>query len=149
MSHPVHSHSNAPLVDLCAEVPTLLTSVRNAWATWQEAASNAHLAALMPLNCSVSYMYHDKYASMRNIHGILACVSCMARVQVITHAPKPARESLRTCQSTITSSRARVGRHLVATTNAAAFAALPRRYSEGYLSRCPAPCLDGLLPRKT
>ena len=47
MSHPVHSHSNAPLVDLCAEVPTLLTSVRNAWATWQEAASNAHLAAVM------------------------------------------------------------------------------------------------------
>ena len=47
MSLPVHSHSNAPLVDLCAEVPTLLTSVRNAWATWQEAASNAHLAAVM------------------------------------------------------------------------------------------------------
>ena len=47
MSHPVHSHAKAPLVDLCAEVPTLLTSVRDAWATWQEAASNAHLAAVM------------------------------------------------------------------------------------------------------
>lgn len=47
MSLPVHSQSKAPLVDLCAEVPTLLTSVRDAWATWQEAASNAHLAAVM------------------------------------------------------------------------------------------------------
>ena len=104
---------------------------------------------LMHINYSTSYMHHDKYASMCNIHGILACISCMARVQGIAHAPKPARKSLRTCQITVTSSRARVGRHLVVTTNAAAFAALPRRYSEEYLSRRPAPCLDGLLPRKT
>ena len=38
----------------------------------------------------------------------------MARVYLIADTSKPARESLRTCQSTITSSRARVGRHLVA-----------------------------------